>query len=462
MNTIRKEISMGNTMMGPQQPTFIDLFSGCGGLSLGLMKAGWEGLFAIEQSPVAFRTLQYNLIDENGHNVGKPKFTWPDWIDIGPHEISSFVKSHKKDLKQLRGEVHLVAGGPPCQGFSFAGKRSPSDPRNELFKHHINVVNILKPELVLLENVQGIDTAHGEGQKRESRKRGRPRKSYASRISYMLDKQGYDVQQHIIRAVDFGVPQFRPRYFTLGIRKDLVYSQTPIDIYKELHKRRSRFLKKRGLPTSKPVTVSEALSDLTTVGKKLVCCTDKDSPPGYSEIVYEGPLTRYQELMHDDMNGQALNSLRLVNHRPESIERFVHILESCRKGVAISKSDRDRLGIKKSALVPLAPDQPSHTLTTIPDDMIHYSEPRIHTVREHARLQSFPDWFEFQGKFTTGGNRRIKECPRYTQVGNAVPPLLAEALGETLIKVLHNLESTLTANILIGKSNPYVMNDGFS
>jgi DNA (cytosine-5)-methyltransferase 1 len=75
-------------------------------------------------------------------------------------------------------------------------------------------------------------------------------------------------------------------------------------------------------------------------------------------------------------------------------------------------------------------------LTTLPDDLLHYAEPRIHTVREHARLQSFPDWFEFQGKYTTGGDRRARECPRYTQVGNAVPPLFAEPIGETLKKLL--------------------------
>ena len=442
------------------QPTFVDLFSGCGGLSLGLMRAGWKGLLAIEQSPDAFRTLQHNLIEEKKHSAGKPKFAWPDWIEIGPHEVSSFVKVHKKYLKQLQGSVHLVAGGPPCQGFSFAGRRCSSDPRNELFRHHINVVNILKPELVLLENVQGIDIAHGKGQDRDKKKRGRPRKSYASRISNMLGKNGYDVQQHVIRAVDFGVPQFRPRYFTLGIRKDLACSNAHFDIYKELHAIRVDFLARKGLPTSTPVTVFEAISDLTTYGKALTSCTDKESPPGYSEIVYEGPVTRYQELMHDDMNGQSPNSLRLVNHRPETIERFAKILDSCRKGVTIPKDERDRLGIKKTVLVPLAPNQPSHTLTTIPDDMIHYSEPRIHTVREHARLQSFPDWFEFQGKYTTGGERRTKECPRYTQVGNAVPPLLAEALGETMIKLLAILKTPGKLDIVVNESSSCVMSNG--
>ena len=104
----------------------------------------------------------------------------------------------------------------------------------------------------------------------------------------------------------------------------------------------------------------------------------------------------------------------------------------------MSDADRERLGIGKHAITPLSPDLPSHTLTTLPDDLLHYAEPRIHTVREHARLQSFPDWFEFRGKFTTGGSVRTQECPRYTQVGNAVPPLLAEAIGIAIKRLLNN------------------------
>lgn len=439
-----------NIEMELPRPSFIDLFSGCGGLSLGLMRAGWTGLFAIEQSPDAFRTLRHNLIDQDQHNEGRPKFSWPNWLDIGPHEISFFVKKYKRHLNGLKDKVQLVAGGPPCQGFSFAGRRSPSDPRNELFKQHIAVVDIVKPELVLLENVQGIDIIHGKSQEKG---RGKPRKSFASRISYNLDKHGYDVQQHVIRAADFGVPQFRPRYFTLGVRKDLACPQSIFDINKELHEARIEFLSRRMLPTCRPVTVSDALSDLTTRGKTIVPCLDKESPPGYKEISYVGPVTSYQKLMREGLNGQAPNSLRLVNHRPETIERFEKILKTCRKGVMLTKEERERIGIKKTVLIPLSPDKPSHTLTTIPDDMIHYDEPRIHTVREHARLQSFPDWFEFQGKYTTGGNKRTRECPRYTQVGNAVPPLLAESIGEILIKLLVNLENTGNVGNVLNKSN---------
>ncbi len=421
---------------------FIDLFSGCGGLSLGLMKAGWHGLFAIEQSSDAFKTLRHNLIEEGKHNANMPRFDWPLWLEVRPYEIKDFLGSYGKRLKSLQGNIQLVAGGPPCQGFSFAGRRTGKDSRNELFQYHLQVVELVRPEFVLMENVQGIDTAFRIS-KQEKKARGRPRKSYAKRIRDALENQGYEVQQHILRAADFGVPQLRPRYFALGIRRDLIGGRHPPDLLKVLLERREAFLRTRGLPTDRPVTVFEAISDLSISGKSLVECKDKESPAGFVQINYKGPETSYQKLMHENMKGKQLNSLRLPRHRPETIKRFEKILKECRKGVQVSAEERARLGIRKIAITPLAPNRPSHTLTTLPDDLLHYAEPRIHTVREHARLQSFPDWFEFCGKYTTGGDRRSKECPRYTQVGNAVPPLLAEIIGEALHAILDELEISL-------------------
>jgi DNA (cytosine-5)-methyltransferase 1 len=419
-------------------PTFIDLFSGCGGLSLGLLNAGWRGLFAIEQNPEAFRTLRHNLIEELDHNARKPHFDWPIWLEKDPHEISKFIRSKRPQLKELRGEVHLVAGGPPCQGFSFAGRRTGNDPRNDLFKFHLEIVNILQPLLVLIENVQGINTVFGSKQKQKNNKAGRPRKSYASRIWDRLEEDGYLVQQHVIKAVDFGVPQYRPRHFTLGIRGDCLGHISKLNLKEVLFSMRTGFLQRRGLPTCH-VTVSDAISDLRTEGKELVDCIEKESLPGYKEILYEQPLTSYQKLMHSEMNGTKLNSLRLVNHRPKTLERFQEILNTCRKGVQLTDEERAHFGIRKKAVTPLDPAKPSHTITTLPDDFLHYAEPRVHTVREHARLQSFPDWFEFIGKYTTGGSLRAKQCPRYTQVGNAVPPLFGEAIGEALSRILGEL-----------------------
>ena len=409
--------------------SFIDLFSGCGGLSLGLLKSGWKGLFAIEQNPDAFETLKHNLVD--GTEDYRPRYHWPENLEIKPYEISSFFEQNIDLLKRMRGKVNLVAGGPPCQGFSFAGKRTGKDPRNELFKLHLDIVDVLQPELVILENVHGIEVAF-----KNNTEESKPNKSYANLIASLLRVHGYQVQQFIIRAVDFGVPQLRPRYFTIGVRIDISQKLPQIDFKERIYRSREKFLSKHGLPVDRPITVSEAISDLSTSNKTFKDCTDVDSPSGFKEVVYEGPITHYQKLMHQEMDGKAQNSMRLVNHRPDTIKRFMSIQNSCRKGVQLSAEDKERFGIKKTAIVPLSPDKPSHTLTTLPDDLIHYSEPRVHTVREYARLQSFPDWFEFKGKFTTGGSRRKHECPRYTQVGNAVPPLLAEAIGLVLYEYL--------------------------
>lgn len=425
---------------------FIDLFAGCGGLSLGLMRAGWQGLFAVERSPDAFKTISYNLIDDRVQIRGKPRFDWPEWLERRPIEIREFINAHRRQLRALRGTVRLVVGGPPCQGFSFAGKRTGKDPRNDLFKLHLEIVDIVQPDFVLMENVLGIDTAFGAKEIKGKKRLGRPRKSYATRIKDALGEHGYDVQQELIKASDFGVPQLRPRYFTVGIRHNLFASDEVPNFFQILHNIRCEFLKSKRLPVRRPVTVAEAISDLRTDYAEITECADPESPTGFKEIVYRRPVSRYQKLMHEGLNGYAPNSLRLVNHRPKTIHRFKTILRTCRKGIQLSDADRERLGIGKHAITPLSPDLPSHTLTTLPDDLLHYAEPRIHTVREHARLQSFPDWFEFRGKFTTGGNVRTQECPRYTQVGNAVPPLLAEAIGNAIKELLRRAGRTSRAN----------------
>lgn len=415
--------------------SFINLFAGCGGLSLGLMHAGWRGILAVEKDDLAFGTLSENLINGPFPRI---RFDWPRWFPKAPCKINTFISKNRKEFSKLRGHVDLLAGGPPCQGFSFAGKRKISDPRNQLFKNYVTVVDLVRPKFLLLENVEGITIDFGR-EERELRNRngvGRPPKPFSRRITESLEGLGYRVFGKLIKAVDFGVPQLRPRFIVLGIKKSLIKNNADMDPFGLLYMVRPGFLKQRGLPTKRPVGVREAISDLESRGKNLVDCVDS---PDFKQIVYEGPRTYYQRLIHANMNGVAPNSLRLVNHRDKTVTRFRKILKTCRKGVQLSWQDRERLGISKLSTVPLDGDKPSHTVTTLPDDLLHYSEPRILTVRELARLQSFPDWFEFMGKYTTGDYKRVLECPRYTQVGNAVPPLLAEAIGEALILAMRRL-----------------------
>lgn len=408
---------------------FIDLFAGCGGLSLGLMHAGWNGLFAVERDAIAFETLKYNLVDDK--SSCPHKYEWPTWLEKDPIEITRFIKEHGKELENFKGKVDLLAGGPPCQGFSMAGRRKPNDPRNGLFKHYVEIVKVLKPSFLLLENVKGISVAFRKPQQAHANNE-QPSKAFSEQIKESLQGEGYKVFTRLIRAVDVGVPQFRPRYIMLAIRSDLISSKDKFDPFCDFESRRKAFLEAKGLPFLRPVTVRQAISDLEVNGSTLIECVDSS---GFKQIEYTHPRTTYQRLMHGTLNGTAPNSLRLANHREDTKKRFKQIISTCRQGVQMSADDRKRFDLKKHCLVPLDGDQPSHTLTTLPDDFLHYSEPRILTVREYARLQSFPDWYEFRGKYTTGGERRLKECPRYTQAGNAVPPFLAEFVG-SLVKDL--------------------------
>ena len=421
------------------KPTFIDLFAGCGGLSLGLMEAGWQGLFAIEHCDDAFDTFRYNFIEGNSDSPHLSSLSWPEWLPRERVEISEFIKSYRNDLEKISGQVTLLVGGPPCQGFSFAGKRVAEDPRNKLFRDYIHLVDILKPKLVLIENVEGINVPHDRQKWLDNGRVEQERDSYSKQIKMLLEQHEYAVSQDTLIAAEYGVPQLRPRYFTVGIRKDLE-NRDSLNIFKIIRGLREGFLTSHGLPINRPVNVMEAISDLLIFGNGLINYEEPDSQKGFKQIQYHRPHSDYQKLMHGSINGAIMDSMRIPKHKDETIRKFQVILKKCRKGVTLSSKERLKLDIPGSSIVPLSEDKPSHTLTTLPDDLLHYMEPRIHTVREHARLQSFPDWFKFRGKYTTGGARRVAECPRYTQVGNAVPPLLAEAVGLGLIELLQYLD----------------------
>ncbi len=143
----------GAINMKKKKYTVIDLFAGCGGLSLGLYQAGWQGIFAIEKNPCAYATLSYNLIEKKKH------FDWPKWLPQEPLDIVEVNKAYSKQLKSLRGTVDLVAGGPPCQGFSMAGRRVEDDIRNQLVFAYIDFISMVMPKILLFENVKGFTYA---------------------------------------------------------------------------------------------------------------------------------------------------------------------------------------------------------------------------------------------------------------------------------------------------------------
>lgn len=408
--------------------TFIDLFAGAGCLSLGLMSSGWRGILAVEKNAMAFETLSHNLLKGTNGST----YEWPVWFPQQSCTVGRFADTYRQQLLRLRGTVTMIVGGPPCQGFSLAGKRNKKDTRNSLFKAYIRIVETVQPLFILLENVNGI-TMEFDKKTREKKKAGRPPEPFSRRIIRALEKIGYEVRADLLRAADFGVPQLRPRYFLIATRRGVSPSLKGNDPFRVLDDLREGFLRSKGLPEDRLVSVKEAISDLETVNGTEQCV---DSPR-FMQGTYAPPTTHFQRLMRRNHSEGSPDSHRLANHRPETVARFDQILATCRRGVQLSQADRERFGLKKRCTVPLDPDQPSHTLTTLPDDIIHYSEARILTVREYARLQSIPDWFQFRGAYTTGGDRRVRECPRYTQAGNAVPPFVGEAIG-ILFTSLHN------------------------
>jgi DNA (cytosine-5)-methyltransferase 1 len=254
---------------------------------------------------------------------------------------------------------------------------------------------------------------------------------YSNKLASELDRLGYKVFSEVVDLSRFGVPQTRRRFIVIAIRKrdELVAQLSEKPPFQTLHDRAEDFLNLRGLRTDGPVTAHEALADLEIAGSSLEECADAPIK-GFKQLKYSFPqnLSAYVNLMRTGFS-EAPSSMRLPRHNAMTVQQFSRIRSTCKPGQSICDTDRKRLGLKKHALTPLARNLPSATVTTLPDDIIHYAEARILTVRENARLQSFPDSFVFKGKYTTGGKSRRHDCPRYSQVGNAVPPLFAEALG---------------------------------
>ncbi len=403
-----------------KKPTFIDIFAGCGGLSLGLLQAGWQGLFAIERNSDAFQTLRHNLID----SLGKPKFDWCDWLSKSNHSVEDIMENNHDNLISLRGQVDLLVGGPPCQGFSPAGRRDPNDPRNQLIKIYLKFVEIIQPKIVLIENVKGITSDFSDEDTKIN---------YAKWLIESLSKN-YTVHSEILDTSTFGVPQKRHRFFLIAFRKG-VNLKIQLEPFVAIENNRAAFLLNKGI-NGIPVTIKEAISDLEV---KLNGSVPSRDTKGFQELKYTQPLSEYQKIMNLGM-GNLVSDTRLAKHKPSTVERFQKMIalsvQMGRLNMSLSKEIKAGLGLKKSSIRVLDPNSPSPTITSMPDDLIHYCEPRALTVRENARLQGFPDWFEFKGQYTTGGDRRKFEVPRFTQVANAVPPLIAEAIGLSLFNYL--------------------------
>ena len=389
---------------------YIDLFAGCGGLSLGLYNSRrWQGFAAIEKNPLAFATLSHNLIKRKRH------FDWPSWFPREAADIRSSLKKYQGEFEKLQGKIELIAGGPPCQGFSVAGKRMSGDARNHLVKDYLKFVATVKPKLVFFENVRGFTMPFIAGEK-----------SPSNFVVNRLKKLGYSVAYRVVDFSDFGVPQRRERFILVGrLNGDAE------KFFELLEKQKSKFLKSKGLPQNP--TAIDAIGDLERKHGEVL----NSEYPKFKFGKFGKPTGSYQEYMRNSVSIESIpDSHRFANHTQGKESLMRSLLDTSRKGRKLTNETRQAYKMKKHSVTILDPQDKAPTLTTLPDDCLHYSEPRILTVREYARLQSFPDWFEFKGKYTTGGVLRKKETPRYTQVGNAIPPLFAELAGRVLSEIM--------------------------
>ncbi len=385
----------------------VDLFAGAGGLSCGLEMAGFKSVVANELVPVYSKTYKLNHPDSDVF-IG-------DLRNEGFHHLVEWKKIHPKVT------IDLVAGGPPCQGFSVnAPVRSLDDPRNHLFKDYLKVVELFMPRAVLIENVPGIISL-GKG-------------TVIEQIYQELKGLGYSVSHRILFAGHYGVPQMRFRTIILAIKgkkKEIYFPEPTHNATAVANFQGAKELCISVLPMFaqsllKHTSVWDAISDLPL--------TASNKPVAKEILKYtKKPSNEFQKLMRNESAG-------ITNHYCSrlsdiNIERLKHIPQggSWRDipfDLLPAGLQRARRSDHTKRYGRLHPDALCSTVLTKCDphwgSFFHPFEERIITVREAARIQSFPDKYEFVGSLTE----------QYAQVGNAVPPLLAKAIGNAIIKNL--------------------------
>ncbi|WP_299636415.1 DNA cytosine methyltransferase [uncultured Ruegeria sp.] len=467
-----------------QQFTYVDLFAGCGGFSLGLEHAGFELELAVEKSEMAAETFFHNFVERitdqsawEGFASARTSVGEQASRKLIVKELSAVLKC-PETLDKLRSKkIDLVAGGPPCQGFSLAGRRNPEDARNSLPWQFLEFVEAVEPKAVVIENVSGMI--------QDFRKHGRRSPFSDLRLALQGIGKGYEVQPVLLNAMHYGVPQHRPRVMLLGLRRD-VSSQLGLFFSEKIWKSEydligSLQFEKR--PSLAPVathfgdeilTVHDAISDLDSQGysrKRKIAEYAREMRQDTSWIPksqqgkknkklknhnlrkHSRPIeTRfrlYQYFRDEGIPAKVLAIPKTVETPREGLQLLVseavakaRIPAKAPDGTVLAKSHNELvelilgLGTRKHSQRPLSWSSPSPTVVSLPDDYVHPDQPRTLTVRELARFQSFPDHFEFRSKETTGSLRRRFEVPQYTQVGNAVPPRLGRAVGEAILHAL--------------------------
>lgn len=405
----------------------IDLFAGCGGLSLGLHYAGWDGLFAVERDPMAFSTFQNNFLESAAPY--RSFKDWPEWLPKRNHDIKELLASDgvRKHLASLRGSVDLMAGGPPCQGFSVGGRRDGTDERNDLVFHMLDAVELVQPKIVVIENVEGIARPFVA-------RPGEARASAAERVLRELKRLGYTGTFQVVRAEAFGVPQYRRRVVIVGFRDVTAPPEQLKQLFAHALDHAAHRVREAWKLGKDEISALDALNDLH--GGARVVCPDSEK---YESALYSNARSAYAVAMRRGLSNKAIPNSHRFSVHGERIHELYSLAHATQEPGRLSKDFLLANGTKKDKKVLIDAALPVSTITTHPDEFIHYAEPRNITVREMARLQSFPDDFTFHGRYTINGPRRRYDVARCSQVGNAVPPLMAQGIGYALQSMMNTL-----------------------
>ena len=451
-------------------PYAIDLFCGAGGCSEGLIQAGFDIIFSSDISKMVMETYchrhtQLGLIQ--GYN------TWFELADIR-HLTGEDIWRRIRALnwftngeRPVPNDIDLVIGGPSCQGFSRAGRRDQNDPRNMLFGEYVRVINEVRPRYVVLENVEGfmdmqfigyrgLDLYNENGQLVEMGPTYPDGSVTPTLLTAELNRIGYHtLEPKILNAADFGVPQRRNRVIFIAYRDgqaapeypDPTTGNAPLTLRDAIGDLIvDPAIRQRVNPRRRQYQIDSANGRTPNVnGETIPGPRNRTNTelPNVSDIVAERfslfqqgesgtNLKKRISTFGIDLTGKA-NLIALCASELGWTTR--QVVNHFRRPGA-TKEELDILLTKKNIRQRWSENQPSATVVSIPDDYISPWEDRTFSVREMARCQSFDDSFEFLGKRTTGGILRRTEVPQYTQVGNAVPPLLARAVVEKIMEVL--------------------------
>ena len=387
----------------------LDTFAGAGGFSLGFEMAGAEVIGAIEIDSWACETF--------ATNHPNAKVIQGDISLLSDKEIKAAFKNRIPDI---------ILGGPPCQGFSIANKKNgdPKDPRNSLFQEFIRLGRLFEPKIMIMENVPNLIKA-----------RTSDKKLVIDIIVAELEAEGYTVDYKILEAVHYGVPQIRKRLV-------VVASKTPL---------KSPFPKRTHISKGDEDLFSDKLKPCPTLWDAISDLPLIEAREGSEELDYVFPAqNEYQKTLR--RNSKKLFNHKSMNHSKRLVERFAsmswgdstndvpdHLRPRKRNTTEFSEKIYDQNNRR------MHPDKPCHTIAaSFYANFVHPYRNRNFTAREGARIQSFPDWFVFKGKPTVVSHKLLqregrleeKHLGQYNQIGNAVPPLMAMAIAQNIIKQL--------------------------